>query len=66
MNTLYIGSTRSDEKNYRTEPEWLSGTVVERNEPLSYLIKVSAWGSVVEASYRSVERSRQYIIRTSL
>ena len=28
-------------KNYRAGPGWLPGTVIERNGPLSYLIKVN-------------------------
>ena len=38
--TLFIGQ-RVMAKNYRAGPGWLSDTVIERNGPLLYLIKVS-------------------------
>ena len=38
--TLFIGQ-RVMAKNYRAGPGWLPGTVIERNGPLPYLIKVS-------------------------
>ena len=38
--TLFIGQ-RVMAKNYRAGAGWLPGTVIERNRPLSYLIKVS-------------------------
>ena len=44
MNTLvnehFIGQ-RMMARNYRAGPVWIPGTVVERNGPLSYLIKAN-------------------------